>query len=285
MTAALILVACQTCELVAMYTHRGSANETLWYLSMGINQFLAWVIMALGIAWSLWKRPFFRRFRGIGFAAAVATLLPTYLITAYPSSHDGFPSRVSFRVPFDGPVTVGHGGATADVNYHVSAPDQRWAYDLFVSQNGNAHSGDGSKLTDYYYYGRTILAPADGNVRRVEDGHPDQPPNTMGGNPAGGNEVVIEVAPHEFLFLCHLQPHSIRVKPGQEVRQGDPIGLGGNSGNTSMPHLHIHLQDKLEDNTGEGIPLEFHHYRSGGKLVEHGIPHGGTNYEIIEHVP
>ena len=102
--------------------------------------------------------------------------------------------------------------------------------------------------------GTVILAPADGTVRSVVDGHPNMPPGELGGRPAGGNQIALEVAPREFLFLCHLQPGSITVQPGDQVAAGQVLGRVGNSGNTSEPHLHIHLQDSPNGDEGEGIP-------------------------------
>jgi len=110
-----------------------------------------------------------------------------------------------------------------------------------------------------------------------------------GGKDAGGNQVVMEVAPGQFLFLCHLQPGSIVVKKGDQVKEGQVVGRVGNSGNTSQPHLHIHVQDSSEPDFAEGIPLYFHNYEVNGQFVERGMPMGGfkedrPSGEIVEHV-
>lgn len=60
------------------------------------------------------------------------------------------------------------------------------------------------------------------------------------------NGLQIEVA--------HLQRGSVRVKVGQNIHLGDGLGLVGNSGNTSEPHLHIHAVDLR---TNEGVPITF----------------------------
>jgi hypothetical protein len=278
----LLLAAFHATALVVAYCRLGGASLGLWDLSTGLFAPVAGFLLVFSIAWSLWKRPFFRPIRMLSFVGLAAVYFTPNILRTYPSSHDGKPSKVRFRLPLDGPVTVGWGGATEDVNYHVYSPDQRWAYDLFIQKDNKPYKGDGSRLSDYYCYGQPVHAPADGDVRRVDDGHSESPPGQMGGSPAGGNQVVIEVASKEFLFLCHMNPHSIRVKPGQRVRQGDVIGLCGNSGNTSMPHVHVHLQDTPEDDWGEGIPLEFYRYHSGGRLVERGIPRGGPHPEEVE---
>jgi murein DD-endopeptidase MepM/ murein hydrolase activator NlpD len=58
-----------------------------------------------------------------------------------------------------------------------------------------------------------------------------------------------------------LQRGSIRVEPGQRVRAGDTIGKVGNSGNSSEPHVHLHLQDTSTHSFGEAIPMFFQGYR------------------------
>jgi murein DD-endopeptidase MepM/ murein hydrolase activator NlpD len=162
------------------------------------------------------------------------------------------------------------------VNYHVVAPEQRWAYDLLVTRDCRSHKGDGRSLDDYYAYGLPVLAPADGVVVETFDDDPDMPPGRLGGGTtASGNHVVIEVAPSEYLWLCHLQPGSITVTSGDHVAQGQAIAKVGNSGNTGEPHLHIQLQDSNDPDFSEGIPLEFHHYTVDGRFVARGIPTGG----------
>ena len=61
---------------------------------------------------------------------------------------------------------------------------------------------------------------------------------------AGGNVVVIrhEGIPGVFATRYdHFQRNSIRVRPGDRVRQGQLIGLVGSAGNSSGPHLHFEV--------------------------------------------
>ena len=236
--------------------------------------------------------PFWTLERGAGFLLLILIILISWKgYRVYPSSHDKKPSRIPFRLPLDGPVTVGWGGSTPANNYHVIAADQRWAYDLVVTRDGKTHRGEGRNLDDYYIYGMPVLAAADGIVSSVVN---DQPESKLGETGkvknAGGNQVVIQVAEKEFLFICHLQPGSINLKPGDKVIAGDEVGLAGNSGNSSEPHIHIHLQDSPKDYGGEGIPMYFHNYLLGSSVIERGIPTGGFNSkgetigQVVEHV-
>jgi murein DD-endopeptidase MepM/ murein hydrolase activator NlpD len=94
---------------------------------------------------------------------------------------------------------------------------------------------------------------------------------------------VVDVAPGEFLFLCHLQLGSIIVRVGDPVISGQQVGRIGNSGLSTQPHLHVHLQTTSDADFGEGIPLLFHDYRHAGGLVDRGMPTGGRFPQIVEH--
>src|SRR3712207_8545465 len=43
------------------------------------------------------------------------------------------------------------------------------------------------------------------------------------------------------IFYAHLQRGSVEVEVGDEVQAGDQLGLLGNTGNSSAPHLHFHV--------------------------------------------
>ena len=89
-------------------------------------------------------------------------------------------------------------------------------------------------------------------------------------NPAG-NHVVIRVADSQYLLIAHMQPGSLRASGGDIVKTGDAIGLVGNSGNTSEPHIHIHLQDQPTFDPGAtGLPLSFSSYRADGLALSVG---------------
>ena len=43
-------------------------------------------------------------------------------------------------------------------------------------------------------------------------------------------------------LYAHLQESGVLVRPGQHVRAGQQIGLSGNTGFTTGPHLHFAVQ-------------------------------------------
>ena len=54
-------------------------------------------------------------------------------------------------------------------------------------------------------------------------------------------------------LYVHLAWRSIKVSRGQKVKRGQIIGLSGQTGYATYPHLHLGLYDK----TGKNIPIQF----------------------------
>jgi murein DD-endopeptidase MepM/ murein hydrolase activator NlpD len=271
--------------LALLHVRPGLPAVVLWHAAPAVLTIAAILVMAYGVLHSTRARATWTTARAAGYAWLLAVCaLPVVAYRTYPSSRDSQPSDVRFQLPLDGPVTVRWGGPTRDVNYHVFAPAERWAYDLLVTREGRSFEGDGTNVTDYYAYGRPVLAPAPGTVRVVSDELEDTPlGDRVGWRNSCGNYVVMEVARGEFLFLCHLEPGSVAVRTGEQVVSGQQIGRVGNSGRTDEPHLHVHLQTTPGANLGEGIPLYFHDYGHEGRFVERGMPAGGDAPQIVDH--
>ena len=178
-------------------------------------------------------------------------------------------NRVPLALPFKGRWLVFWGGDTAEQNYHVNHPDQRRAFDLLgVDAQGKTHVGDGTRNEDYACFGRELFAPADGVVLEAVDGVRDNVPGQMNPLSAIGNGVTLELGPQEYAVLAHMQQGSVRVKAGDKVRRGQVLGLCGNSGNSSEPHLHFHLQHRPVHHRTLGIKAFFEQVmveRRGGK--------------------
>lgn len=191
---------------------------------------------------------------------------------AAPSPHLDYQTKAHLRLPFEGQWYVFWGGHDIGQNYHAASPGQRFAYDLVKRVDGNSHRGDGSALEDYYCWDEKILAPADGTVLEALDGLPDQAIGTRNADAVTGNHVMLDLGNDEYAMLAHLRRGSVVVEAGQQVTAGDELGRCGNSGNTSEPHLHFHLQDAPEFGEGNGLPAFFEHYTADGKAVERGEP-------------
>jgi hypothetical protein len=181
-----------------------------------------------------------------------------------------YKDKVALRLPFKGNWLVLAGGRGVTENHHAGTLDQRFATDLTTIKHGRIFSGDGARLDQYFCFGRPILAPAAGTVVEVNDGIPDNPINAPFASPPAGNDVIIDHGNSEYSFLAHLKLGSVKVKVGDKLQPGQKIGQCGNSGNTSVPHLHIHLQNTPVLFMGEGLPLEFQNYLANKKFVRTG---------------
>jgi murein DD-endopeptidase MepM/ murein hydrolase activator NlpD len=74
-----------------------------------------------------------------------------------------------------------------------------------------------------------------------------------------GNNIAIQFGSY-IVLLAHIQMNSILVREGESIEKGQLIGKIGNSGNTSEPHLHIHVvqgEDLENVFKGVGVPIVF----------------------------
>jgi murein DD-endopeptidase MepM/ murein hydrolase activator NlpD len=62
------------------------------------------------------------------------------------------------------------------------------------------------------------------------------------GNKECGNGVVIDHGGGWQTQLCHFKLGSVRVKPGDKVRSGQPIAQVGMSGLAEFPHVHLSVR-------------------------------------------
>lgn len=161
-------------------------------------------------------------------------------------------------LPFKDQWTVIWGGDTKELNYHVESEAQKNAFDFVITDNkGNSYKTDGKTNEDYYAFGKELFAPCDGEVVLVVDGVKDNVPGKLNPIYIPGNTVIIKTGNNEFLFFAHFKQHSIVVKEGQKIKQGQVLGLCGNSGNSSEAHLHFHIQNVEDMNTATGVKCYF----------------------------
>lgn len=148
----------------------------------------------------------------------------------------------------------------------VTRVPQRYAQD-WVSIDpvtGQAANGNATMARNYYGFGREIHAVADGTVIAAMDGLPDiemiysAPPATIETLP--GNNVIVDIGDNKYACYAHMVNGSVRVKAGDTVKEGQVLGLMGNSGNSDLPHLHFQVVTGTPSFLGaEGYP---HVYRS-----------------------
>ena len=94
---------------------------------------------------------------------------------------------------------------------------------------GTPHRGDDWICDE----GTPIFAVADGIVVKSHDEGDI--------HPSGGEVIKIEHKEGLYSYSGHLSKRYVKV--GQFVRMGVVIGLSGNTGTSTAPHLHLHIQD------------------------------------------
>ena len=166
-----------------------------------------------------------------------------------------------------------HRGGVLPVNGHLRVPE-RFAIDwVKLDAHGRLFTGPVGRLSSYAYYGTDVLSVAAGTVVRTHDGEPEQtPPNPPSTFPtpdsAGGNWVMVELGDGSFAFYAHLQRHSLAVRVGDRVRKGQRIGLLGNTGNSTAPHLHLQISSNASPLDSNGLPYRFARFGSTGTVTD-----------------
>jgi len=143
--------------------------------------------------------------------------------------------------------------------------------------------------SDYYCWEKSVLSPVNGEVIRSCDGWKDHKytnlwstisiwynatykfrPKEKNGQldirPNAGNHIMIKTNEGHIVFLAHLKNGSTLVKEGQRVEIGEKIGLVGNSGNSTAPHLHINIFDQMDNPyKAKVLPFVFKQYETLNK--------------------
>jgi murein DD-endopeptidase MepM/ murein hydrolase activator NlpD len=146
---------------------------------------------------------------------------------------------------------------------------QMFAYDMEVVAKTSAgewsflkDGGDPAKNEDHLIWGKPIHAMADGEVVAFDDSQPTNPTAGTDLSPPGpveGNHFYIQHG-DELMLYAHLQPGTLPsglMSNGAAVEAADFLGLAGNSGNSSRPHLHIHAIEGTMPWQGTCRPIPF----------------------------
>jgi len=163
----------------------------------------------------------------------------------------------------------------------LTANSVRFAYDFMVADpGGKLYKGDGSRLKDFYSWGKLVLAPGDGKIVSAAHDKADNPASkplppiapeqyeclrtqafehleSVGLEGLHGNHVIIDHGNSEFSLIDHMQKDSVRVEVEDEVTRGTVLGKIGNSGDSGAPHIHYGLQNGIDGRNSEGLPSRF----------------------------
>lgn len=146
---------------------------------------------------------------------------------------------------------------------------------------------------EHHGWGQPILSPFNGRVVTAVDGCPERPQSYLmklwglarssllssrerrrlvsqmaGGSgdirEFAGNHLVIESleSPDTYAFLAHARQGSLSVEVGEFVRRWQPVAEVGDSGQSSVPHLHFHLMSCPHPLAQQLIPFTFSVYEA-----------------------
>jgi murein DD-endopeptidase len=154
---------------------------------------------------------------------------------------------------------------------------QRFAIDWAqIYPNGEFYRGDKLDNKNYLCYGQSVYAVADGVITEVRDGILENTPDPsvraidINLETVAGNHVIEQIGGGLNATYAHLQPGSLRVKLGDHVRQGQVLGLVGNSGNSTAPHLHFQICDANSVLACEGLPYALSSFDVEGRWKPEG---------------
>jgi hypothetical protein len=182
--------------------------------------------------------------------------------------------------PFKGEGWLDGNGCCLEVGPHrfvVNAmngtldPSEGFAIDwIKVDREGKAFRTDGKKSEDWLCYGVDALAVAPGTVVETMRDMPDEPPGvaptSLKVSEIAGNHVLLDLGDGHYAMYAHLAPHSVTVRVGDRVKAGDKLGLVGNSGNTTAPHLHFQISDRPSTLDVTSLPFVFKNMMLQGRI-------------------
>lgn len=171
---------------------------------------------------------------------------------------------VAVRPPVEGRWRVLNSPSTRIPSHGLHAWSQTYAFDMVADPAGVGRPGGwwppARRPGAYPGFGRTVVAPTDGEVVRATEWTRDHL-SRIGPlgivyfllesvreliGPAGvlGNHVVIRRDDGACVLLAHLRRRSLRVRRGDHVTAGTAIAECGNSGNSTEPHVHMQAMDR-----------------------------------------
>lgn len=148
---------------------------------------------------------------------------------------------------------------------------RRFATDWFLTKEGHTYKGDARDRRSHHSYDQPVYAVGNGTVVSTRDGRPDNmpgyypdftPPADLSLDTATGNLIIVDLGDRQFAHYYHLQPGSLRVKPGDRVASGQLLARIGTSGDANVPHLHFEVTTSPKQFIGEGVPYVVDRFRA-----------------------
>ena len=157
------------------------------------------------------------------------------------------------ELPFAGKRLVGNGAF--GYQFHKNS----YAYDFFIADQRRKPSSPlkSTRNEDYYSFGQPILSPVAGTVVFTESQQPDQDPGLQKQETANSASIALRGRSEYHMQLVHMQQNKLDVAVGQRLEPGDKIGLVGNSGFSSQPHIHMQVFKPRIQGKQKSVPVAF----------------------------
>lgn len=229
---------------------------------------------------------------GIGIVLALFVLL-TVLIGVAPQADDSGP--VELAPPVRGRWVSMNGPGQQLPSHGTRTRGQYGAIDVAGVSDASTppvlrFGLRSSRPEEYPWFGEPVLAMAGGTVVRVRDRQRDhRARNTwqglalmvsveglaremVGTSRILGNHVVVAHDDGTYAAYAHLRRGSAAVAEGTRLEVGDQLGEIGNTGNTSMPHLHVQLMDRAAVDAAAGVVMRWSGVQLTGDLDDQMAP-------------
>jgi len=222
--------------------------------------FSTWALLEIFLCFSISEKLLMgSKFRRTAFFFTVILCIAAagYLFPLIPKSlpYPAVSDCVILKLPVRGTWLAGQAGASEITNGHLT---NRYAIDILkLGPDDRMYKGKEEAVTDYYSYNESVYAPADGWVTEIVDGIQSDLIGNMDTENPGGNYIIIDIGNEKYVYFGHLKKGSITVEEGQFVKAGILVGHIGNSGNSTHPHLHMHIQNKPTSNSDGRITYPF----------------------------
>lgn len=182
----------------------------------------------------------------------IFAIIVVYYALNYSRHHQPIPTgAVSLEFPLKGEsfqaIQSGPKGKTHTL------PVEKYALDITKPiKLGDFLKFRKSDLESNTTFGTPIYSPCAGNVTIAVDGFNDMPIG-ISGSANESNHVTVDCGQF-YVAMVHFKKDTILVKVGDIVKVGQEIGLVGNSGHSSAPHLHL-MAYKIGSNSNDKIAL------------------------------